>query len=158
MNINNLDVASILLGAIATGCVGAIVKVISYLYSQKDSADDQAFKKILGRLDRMDEKNSDFREEWGAFKKELQIISASAMVVKQAAEEIIIVRRNLETAFKRVDELRDASAELSLNIRQGYKVIIGRLHILKKCMEALGGKIDDDTWSDPSHTEPMGKS
>lgn len=157
MDMNNLNVASAILGALATGLVGGAFKFVYYLYTRKEAAEKSTFNKIIFRLERIDEKNADFREEWGAFKKELQMISASAMVVKQASEEIIIVRRNLDTAFKRVDELRISDEGLSSSVRQGYALILGRLSILRNSIEALGGKVDRSDWSDPSNNDLIGK-
>lgn len=164
MNLDGLNISSIILGALATGCVGGIFKIFSYLYSKRDLAEEQTFEKILSRLDRIDEKTADFREEWGAFKKELQMISASAMVVKQASEEIIIIRRNLDTAFKRIDEIRstgedtnDSVHKLGVDVRATFKGLISKINDLKKTAESLGGKFDKTIWIVDS-TDVTGKN
>jgi hypothetical protein len=167
MGLEGVQLSSTILGAIATGSVVAVFKLVSYFFVQKDKTVSDTLTTLIGKIEAREHRDADFREEWGGFKKELQMISASAMIVKTASEEIIILRRNIETAFKRVDELKSLSLEMQaaidvvyslkhsfeameLSMRSGYKTVLGRLNILKESIENNGGSIDNKEWLTPN--------
>lgn len=163
---NELDINSGLIGAIIPIALTAVFAAIQFLYKKNKKEEEKTLTKILKRLDSDKEKEVLFREEWGALKKELEIFSSSAVIVRQAAEEIVILKRNLETAFRKIDEVRTTSIELhqsiaiiqslkdtiecvELSIDDNFKLVLGRLYVLKTSIESLGGIVLNADWVEP---------
>lgn len=133
-----------ILGAIATGMFGLVFSWISSLKEKKEKQDEHTISEILATLKMQQEKTSDFREEWGGLKKEMQLISSASVSLKESAHEVILLRRDLSTAFKKIDEIKELIKESN-----DYKSILnGRLFIVKKAVEDLGAEIKNDEWID----------
>lgn len=141
----NDSLIGIIAGAAVTGILGVFFGWIKSLKKSKDEKDQKEISDILETLKMNTEKELQFKEEWGGFKTEVRSISVSADIIKDASKEIIVLRRDLDTCFKRIDELRNIYVDNNLLL----KTANARLFLLKQVLDKKDFKIDTELWLNP---------
>lgn len=141
----NDSVLSAIGGAIVTGIVALFFKWINSLKNKKEAADEKTIAMILTKLEEESRKELTFMEQWGAMKNEVSSISSASVAIKAAATEILVMRRDLETCFRRVDDLKTIYADNNQLLRTAN----ARLFILRQVLEKNEIKIDAESWLKP---------
>lgn len=141
----NEALIGIIVGSAITGLISIFFNWVSSLKNAKENKDQKTISDILETLKVNAEKELQFKEEWGGFKTEVRSISVSADIIKDASKEIIVLRRDLDTCFKRIDELRGLYSENNLLL----KTANSRLFLLRQTLEKKDFKIDSEAWLNP---------
>lgn len=158
---NEIDLNSGLVGALIPTFAGVIV----YFMKKQKKNEEDTLKKIVARLENAQEKEVAITGQLSAIKAELQMFGSSYAVVTSAAEKIILLKNALDAAFRKIDELRESIDSLQtiksaieyveLSNDDNARLVIGRIHLLKRAIEGIGGVVDKAGWVDPDKIEDL---
>lgn len=83
-------------------------------------------------------------KEWSLMKKEISDSAAELRLANEKLEGIAVLKRDRETAFKRIDELRNEIAQVEKDLTERSHVLSNRVTTLRAAVEAGGFKVDFD--------------
>lgn len=81
-------------------------------------------------------------KEWALMRKEIADSAADLRDAKARLETIAVLKRDRDTSFKRIDQLRDEIAEVEKELTERNHILASRVTTLRNAVEGLGVNVD----------------